>query len=677
MTRRLQVLRSLIAPPEIIAAIVAAFPGAIVTVDASGVVTNAWMSATAPISVLGAVGHPLHAVLGLADDDVAAGQLQLWVACAVGVDNELFTLSLGDPPRHVPAAVGRGALDLTYGPVFDPLGITTAVAVFVTAAAHDSTARPAVVEAASAEEIERFFVEIQPLLEDCHAELKKLDADREARQSVNRMFRAMHTIKGAARAAGLGPIAGLAHDIEARFAMLREPRHVVSNEDLAAVRGLLDQLGQQILVDAPLDAVLDAMASLYAAYRPAMARTEEAFTAWQSRARDVELAEAFARAVNQLAEVVAPYQMHALGRHVSTLVRLTETAHSTSRPERRLLAALDQHLARVHQLVELYQEAYRELRASDCRSRLIRELVAIRTGPMPRHAARDLAAKEGLAAIARACERAEDADAIGCMLEDLPAMFAPTDASLDARAPLSAAQRTLLEAADSMKLLAGQAADVAPIEAKVRKVAERLTWMGFDEMFRRVRRLATTLAAEQGKQVALEINARGVVVPEVVHRVVNDVLMHAVRNAIDHGIETVAERRACGKTAAGRMCLSITCVGDVVELEIVDDGRGIDVERVRAKATAGGLIRPDAVLATAQLHDLVFSPGLSTSDRVTEISGRGVGMDVVRSAAEGLGGAATISSEHGRWTQLVVRVPLHPHMRSDGHSTMPPLETYG
>jgi two-component system chemotaxis sensor kinase CheA len=646
------------APLDVVASAVAAFPGAILLVDGAGIVTNAWASPATPVAMEGIVGRAIHAVLGLPADEAAAGQLQLWLACAVGVDSEMFQLALGDPPRHLPAVVGRGALDVDYGPIFDGFGVTSAVAVFVKTAAYDAGARPATVDAASPEQVERFFVEMQPLLEDCAAELTKLDADHEARHSIHRMFRAMHTVKGAARAAGLGPIADLAHDIETHLARLREPGHQIRTDELAIMRELLRQLGQQALVDAPLDAVVDAMASLYGAYRPAMARAEESFGAWQSRLRDAELGAAFSRAVQQLADVVEPFRMRALADQIGALIGLTANARAATRPERRLLAAIDLQLASLHTLVELYQSVYRDVRSCDNPTRVVRCLTIAAGADDAWNAVHAIASREGLASLARACANREEATGVVCLLEDLGGMFAPAPASLGSRALLAAAQRTLVEAAASLQGLTDRAPEVAAIAATIVATAERLTWLGLEDMVRRVRRQATTLASELGKQVELEVDAFGIVVPESTHRVIHETLLHAIRNAIDHGIETIDERRTAGKRAVGTMRVSVTESSSGVSLEIFDDGRGIDVERVRAKAVANALIESGAELSEAQLLDLIFAPGLSTTERVTGVSGRGVGMDVIRSLAEEQGGTATISSERGHWTRLHVRLPL-------------------
>jgi two-component system chemotaxis sensor kinase CheA len=282
----------------------------------------------------------------------------------------------------------------------------------------------------------------------------------------------------------------------------------------------------------------------------------------------------------------------------------------------------------------------------------------------PWNAVHSIASNEGLASLAHACDKRAEFTGVACLLEDLGRMFAPTPASLGSRALLAAAQRTLADAASSLQGLSERVPEVADIAASIEATAERLTWLGLEDMVRRVRRQATTLATELGKQVELEVDAFGIVVPEATHRVIHETLLHAIRNAIDHGIETIEERRAAGKRAVGTMRVSVTESSSGVSLEIFDDGRGIDVARVRTKAVANHLIDADAQLTEAQLLDLIFQPGLSTTERVTGVSGRGVGMDVIRSLAEEQGGTATISSERGHWTRLHVRLPLAERSKS-------------
>jgi two-component system chemotaxis sensor kinase CheA len=131
-----------------------------------------------------------------------------------------------------------------------------------------------------------------------------------------------------------------------------------------------------------------------------------------------------------------------------------------------------------------------------------------------------------------------------------------------------------------------------------------------------------------------------------------------IRNAIDHGIETPAERAAAGKPPRGTIRLSARHAGGSVVLELSDDGRGLDRDRILAKATEKGLVDADRSVSDRDAYDLIFAAGFSTTDAVTDLSGRGVGMDVVRRGVEALRGRIEIDSEPGRGTHFAIRLPL-------------------
>jgi two-component system chemotaxis sensor kinase CheA len=134
--------------------------------------------------------------------------------------------------------------------------------------------------------------------------------------------------------------------------------------------------------------------------------------------------------------------------------------------------------------------------------------------------------------------------------------------------------------------------------------------------------------------------------------------MHVVRNAFDHAIESRDERSAAGKPAEGSIRLEALPRGNHVVIEVADDGRGIDPDAVRQRACALGLIESDSVLSRTEILDLIFAPGLSTSAQVTETSGRGVGMDVVRENVTALGGLVRVDSQLGRGTTVVFTLPI-------------------
>jgi len=179
------------------------------------------------------------------------------------------------------------------------------------------------------------------------------------------------------------------------------------------------------------------------------------------------------------------------------------------------------------------------------------------------------------------------------------------------------------------------------------------------QVFEKLSRVVRRLRRDSGKDVRIEIRGGDTELDKLIVEQLADPLMHVVRNAFDHAIEPAAERVAAGKPAEGVIRLDALQRGNHVVILVSDDGRGIDADAVRAKAERLGLIaRDDASLTRKQILDLVFAPGLSTSPTITETSGRGVGMDVVRENMTALGGLVHVESEPGRGTTVSFTLPI-------------------
>jgi two-component system chemotaxis sensor kinase CheA len=177
-------------------------------------------------------------------------------------------------------------------------------------------------------------------------------------------------------------------------------------------------------------------------------------------------------------------------------------------------------------------------------------------------------------------------------------------------------------------------------------------------MFHQHVRTVRDVATAQGKHARLLVEGEDVEVDTAVVEYVRDPLMHMVRNAIDHGIEAPELRRARGKDPMGRLVLRASHEAGSIVIQVQDDGAGLDRRKIAARAAAMGLAGDPARMDDDDLARAVFEPGLSTADQVTEISGRGVGMDVVRRNVEALRGSVTLASEEGRGTTVTIRVPL-------------------
>ena len=182
--------------------------------------------------------------------------------------------------------------------------------------------------------------------------------------------------------------------------------------------------------------------------------------------------------------------------------------------------------------------------------------------------------------------------------------------------------------------------------------------MPVGNLFGRFRRLVHDLARETGKTIELVTHGEATEVDKTVIERLADPMIHLIRNSCDHGLETADDRVAAGKPVTGRLTLSARQAGGEVLIAITDDGRGIDRERVRAKAEAQGLIQPGAILGDGELFQMIFHPGFSTAAAITNLSGRGVGMDVVKRSIESLRGTIDIASTPGMGTTMTLHLPL-------------------
>lgn len=196
------------------------------------------------------------------------------------------------------------------------------------------------------------------------------------------------------------------------------------------------------------------------------------------------------------------------------------------------------------------------------------------------------------------------------------------------------------------------------ITRELQQMATSLRMVSLRATFRRMGRLVRDVAHKSGKPVEFVVTGEDTELDkEVVDRIA-DPLVHALRNAVDHGIETVEERAAAGKPATGRVELRAYHAGGAIHIDVVDDGRGLDPEQILARARECGLVAPDTVLDERAALDLVFEAGFSTAKAVTDVSGRGVGMDVVRRTVDELRGRIELDSVPGKGTTLSVRLPI-------------------
>ncbi len=194
--------------------------------------------------------------------------------------------------------------------------------------------------------------------------------------------------------------------------------------------------------------------------------------------------------------------------------------------------------------------------------------------------------------------------------------------------------------------------------SEIRDVSLNLRMVQIGDTLSKYNRVVRTLSEELGKDIQLFISGGETELDKAVVEKINDPLMHIIRNAIDHGIETAEERKAAGKPARGRLNLHAYHETGSIVIEVSDDGKGLDREKILKKAVEKGLISADKILSDEETFRLIFQPGFSTAEKITNISGRGVGMDVVSRNIEALRGTVTVYSDFGKGTKIQIRLPL-------------------
>src|SRR6185437_13779925 len=215
----------------------------------------------------------------------------------------------------------------------------------------------------------------------------------------------------------------------------------------------------------------------------------------------------------------------------------------------------------------------------------------------------------------------------------------------------------VLHGAEGERLRAG----LAQLERNVRELQEsvmRVRMVPITFVFSRFPRMVRDLSQRLGKLVDLRLLGADTELDKTVLEKIGDPLVHLVRNSIDHGIESPAQRREAGKSERGQLQMHAYHRGSNIMVEVLDDGAGLNRERILAKARERGLVGADVQLDAQQIEELIFLPGFSTVDQATDVSGRGVGMDVVRRNVESLGGSIEVSSTPGQGARFVITLPL-------------------
>ena len=532
--------------------------------------------------------------------------------------------------------------------------------------------------------LETFFEETQEHLAAFEVGLLELEAAPNDREVMGRVFRAAHSIKGASGTFGLRDVAHFTHALEGLLDELRGGTRVYDGELAALLLQALDML--RLLVDAgrtgaPVPAAEPALRAklermLHGEGVVPVASSDDGEAGVAAAASDVPaeriLVVKFAPNADFMASGMDPLlllrdlatlgEVEAVDLDESALPPLDELDPEacylawtmrlrTSRPDadvRDVFVFVD-GLCKV-ELTTIALDAGAgspEAHAEDQPS--------VPTQALASPPAQKARADEASAGVAPVPGHAAAAT-IRVATEKLDQLLDLVGELVIAQAMIVDALRT--PADDGAKRLEDA---LGAMDRNTRELQERvmaIRMVPLSAVFGRVPRIVRDLSASIGKKVHLHIEGEGTEIDKGMVEQLVDPIIHLVRNAIDHGLEPPEERLAAGKPEEGTIGIRAMHQGGNVVIDVYDDGRGLATDVIRAKAVRVGLIEPDAVLTDEQIHELIFQPGFSTAATISDVSGRGVGMDVVKRNVEGLKGSLSISTERGKGSQVRLRLPL-------------------
>jgi chemosensory pili system protein ChpA (sensor histidine kinase/response regulator) len=481
--------------------------------------------------------------------------------------------------------------------------------------------------------LEIFIEEAGDLIESMDLSLHSWSEDRHNHNYLDNIKRDLHTLKGGARLSGMSELGDISHDFETAIVTATTKKTSLDDSFLNCLQQFQDQIVHYLAaLSNPEQVAQDAL--LKSPVLPPVLAENQDLAAAQKEAQTLPqqlVSEAIVAAGGILSSSVgrAPQEMIKVPSQL--LERLINLAGETSIARGRV----EEQVSEIHFSLEEMEMTV--LRMQDQVRRLDMETEA-----------QSIFRQEQVES-----EGAEGFDPLA--LDRYSQLQQLSRSLLESASDLTDLHGTLVEKSRDMETLLVQQSRV---NTELQEGLMRSQMVHFSHMVPRLRRGVRQMARELDKSVEFNAyNSEGEMDRRVLERII-PALEHMLRNAVAHGIETPEQRQQAGKNASGTVTLRFDRQGGDVVIVISDDGGGIDLAAVRAKAEDLGLIKSDAVLSERQLLEYIFHAGFSTASHITQIAGRGVGMDVVRSEIKKLGGAIDIQTQRGQGSQFEIRLPF-------------------
>ncbi|WP_439598648.1 chemotaxis protein CheA [Falsiroseomonas sp.] len=514
-----------------------------------------------------------------------------------------------------------------------------------------------------------YFEESAELLESAYAQLSDLAEGREDGETVHALFRAIHSIKGGGGAFGFERLVRLAHGMETLLDLLRDGTLALDQGRVALLLRGADALADLLAAERAGTQVAagfeDALMQDFriAAEAPASAPSAAAAPAARATA---QLPEGWRIDFRPRPELFRnANEPLLLVRQLQRLGPVTVSADLTRLPSLERMEAedayLDWHFGLQAAVPRESVEEVFEFVADDCEltiSPIEAEVVA--KADTPQEAAPAAVASLAAQAVAATPQAAAASQPTA---QSMRVDVQKIDRLVNLVGEMVIGQAMLVQHASSLPpdLSPGLTAGLEALSQHLRELQEgvmSIRTQPVKSVFSRMPRLVRELSAQLGKDVRLVVTGESTEIDKTVVEQLADPLTHLLRNALDHGIETPEQREAAGKPRQGTVHLSAAQRSGRIVIELSDDGRGIDRARVLARARERGLVAPDAVLSDAEIDELIFLPSFSTAATISAVSGRGVGMDVVRRNIQALGGRIALESRFGAGSRFLLSLPL-------------------
>lgn len=489
--------------------------------------------------------------------------------------------------------------------------------------------------------IQSFLEEADEGLFQLEEDLLKLEQDPTNRETINRIFRVAHTLKGNSSMLGFDDIARFTHALEDLLDILRRGERIVTSETVDVLLASRDVLKGLIGVHrggSPISADL----------------TEGVLRTIRRMIENIGAVPSPVVVVDPKASAPAPAPAEAVEEPFFEIFDAAAPA-AASTPSAGPTPSRDE-TAR-----DLQPQSAAPVRASEpvpvvATTTETNAAKSTPSAPETVPTGGSIAAKTAAAAAAPSGGAKGDAASIRVPVDRVDRLINLVGELVITHSIITQSMARNAESRESTLLNA-----VAQMDRHARELHEQvmaIRMVPIRMLFGRFPRLVRDISASTGKQVFLETSGEETELDKTVIEKIADPLTHLIRNAVDHGIEDVEGRRAAGKSDTAKVNLKAFQRGGNVYIEVVDDGRGLDLARIRQKAIDTGIIPANATLTDDQTTALIFRPGFSTAKAVTALSGRGVGMDVVKRNVESLGGTISIRTERGKGTAFQIKLPL-------------------